>query len=65
MSVSSDDWYAIREKCFDIETDEACDADYGNAGISKRGAIAASIADIRFSELFKQYDNEGKERAIV
>lgn len=45
------EWQEIREKCFDIEVEEAVAADFGEGEISDHGEIAASIASIKYSEL--------------
>ena len=44
----------LREKCFDIEVEEAVKADNDNIDISERGETAADIVDILLSILKAQ-----------
>ncbi len=49
---SKEEWKEIRFKCFAIEGDFAMDmADSDSAYLPERGEIAASIANIKYSEL--------------
>ena len=41
----------LREKCFDIEVEEATKADNDNCIITTRGLIAAQVVDIALSYL--------------
>ena len=41
----------LREKCFNIEVEEATRSDNDNCGISERGNIAAQLVDITLSYL--------------
>lgn len=44
-------WQKIREKCFDIETEEAFLANGGDGPLSERGNIAVNLADLKFDKL--------------
>jgi len=44
--LSLDDLRGLREKCFDIEVEEATDADNEGRDISIKGEIAADLVDV-------------------
>ena len=46
------DWKAIREKCLDIDVEESIKQEENGEEYSRRGMIADSIIDKRFSELY-------------
>ena len=46
LNMSNDELYDLREKCFDIEVEEAMEVSESNEPISKRGEHAYKIADI-------------------
>ena len=54
--MSEDEWEDVREKCFEIETDELLDMDCGGKDIDKdkrteRCQLAISIVDLKYSDL--------------
>lgn len=60
QKMSSEEWIAVREKCFYIEADELLDLEYyedkiGNIRTTEqetqRCMIATSIADMKYSQL--------------
>ena len=54
MSITSAEWKKIREKCIDIDTEEAVKQEEICGEYSKRGIIADRIIDKRFSELYSE-----------
>ena len=50
LSMTSDNWKNIREKCFMIEAEELTDLE-DDADESNRCLIATSLADTKYSEL--------------
>lgn len=46
------DWKDIREKCLDIDVEESIKQEENGEEYSRRGMIADSIIDKRFSELY-------------
>lgn len=49
--MDREQWMEIRERCFDIETEEAGLADNGNGPLSERGRIAVNLADLKYDML--------------
>lgn len=51
-NINIDEWQKIREKCADIECNEAVNIFYGDYDDTSREDIAASIVNIKFKNLF-------------
>ncbi len=54
MSITKDEWKKIKEKCIDIDTEEAIKQEETGNEYSERGIIADRIIDKRFSELYSE-----------
>lgn len=53
-SITADKWKKIREKCIDIDAEEAIKQEEAGGDYSERGTIADRIIDKRFSELYSE-----------
>ena len=49
--MSADEVRCFREKCFNIEVEEAAKADNNNSAMSRRGEVASDLVDIIFAYL--------------
>lgn len=51
-SLTVNEWKDIRERCIDIDVEESIKQEKNGGEYSRRGIIADSIIDKRFSELY-------------
>jgi len=51
VSMDMDNLRHLREKCFDIEVEEAVKADNNGSDVAKRGEIATELVDLILSHL--------------
>ncbi|MGN0565987.1 MAG: hypothetical protein ACI4J1_09265 [Ruminiclostridium sp.] len=51
-SISKEEWKSIREKCFNIDVEEAIKQELTGGEYSRRGEVADKIIDKKYSQLF-------------